>query len=234
MSRNTTLLLGLVALVMLSWFCVRRDSARIEADIRDRTTSKLASIGYDWAGVEVDGRDVYLTGLAPSAEIGSAVSTAALDVRGVRVVNDAFDLTAETAPPAAAAPAAAPPAAPDVSACLQRFADLSARGVNFAWGEAELHSRARASLDEIVALAGECPTVTLQVTGHTDSTSGASFNMGLSQRRAQAVADYLRAAGLSGDRLEIAAFGEERPADSNETSSGRAENRRVTMTAIGG
>ncbi len=69
----------------------------------------------------------------------------------------------------------------------------------------------------------------VQIEGHTDSLGTVDYNLQLSQKRAQAVADFLKTQGLSGVKIAARGFGSERPAASNEQSEGRAENRRVEL-----
>lgn len=70
------------------------------------------------------------------------------------------------------------------------------------------------------------------IIGHTDSTGRAEYNLGLSKRRAQAVSDYLVSTGVDANKLRVIGRGEEAPIASNETSDGRAQNRRVEIIAI--
>lgn len=76
------------------------------------------------------------------------------------------------------------------------------------------------------------PNSAVQVIGHTDSTGDAAFNIGLSQRRANAVADVLQANGVPFSRLTTIGRGEEQPIASNLTEEGRAQNRRVEIVVI--
>ncbi len=69
----------------------------------------------------------------------------------------------------------------------------------------------------------------LTVIGHTDSTGSADYNRQLSQRRAQAVADYLIDQGVSPDRIRVVAQGEDKPRADNTTAAGRQLNRRVEI-----
>lgn len=66
-------------------------------------------------------------------------------------------------------------------------------------------------------------------TGYTDSQGEADYNKPLSDRRAKAVADYLRSKSLTGLRINSTGMGEENPIASNTTKEGRAENRRVEI-----
>lgn len=73
------------------------------------------------------------------------------------------------------------------------------------------------------------PNSTVEVVGHTDNTGTAAYNQDLSQRRAQAVSSVLIANGVSGGRIRAYGRGEDQPIASNQTSSGRAQNRRVDI-----
>ena len=74
----------------------------------------------------------------------------------------------------------------------------------------------------------------IEVHGHTDATGPEVYNMGLSQRRAESVRDWLleNFSDLSADQITIRAFGEEQPIDTNDTRDGRARNRRVEIKVI--
>ena len=71
------------------------------------------------------------------------------------------------------------------------------------------------------------PEITLEVQGHTDSRGSDRHNMRLSDRRANAVRDYLVGQGIESSRLVARGYGETRPLESNRTRAGRAANRRV-------
>lgn len=71
------------------------------------------------------------------------------------------------------------------------------------------------------------------IVGHTDSTGDANYNMGLSQRRAAAVRDWLVGTGADASKLRVVGRGEEEPIASNDTAEGRALNRRVDVIVVG-
>ena len=73
------------------------------------------------------------------------------------------------------------------------------------------------------------PDSTIEIVGHTDNTGTAALNQDLSQRRAGAVADQLRAAGVPSRRIVAIGRGEDFPIASNLTPEGRALNRRVEI-----
>jgi len=81
--------------------------------------------------------------------------------------------------------------------------------------------------DDIKSKSGK--VVDIDVIGHTDSTGPEDYNQGLSERRAQAVADYLIAEGIDANIIDVSGEGESNPIASNDTREGRAENRRVDV-----
>lgn len=141
---------------------------------------------------------------------------------------DAEAPMAEAAP--APAPVAAGPKPPAIHATLQTDAF-------FDFDKAVLKPEGKAKLDDFVTQMNQHPEVDLLlVTGHTDRIGTNSYNMKLSQRRADAVKHYLVDKGISGNRIETAARGEEEPVVSCDGVKGRtalidclAPNRRVTV-----
>lgn len=87
-------------------------------------------------------------------------------------------------------------------------------------------------IDTVAKMLNDEPNARLQIVGYTDNTSSDGFNMGLSQRRVQAVADALKSRGISADRLVVEGQGENNPAQSNDSAEHRALNRRVEMSIM--
>ena len=81
--------------------------------------------------------------------------------------------------------------------------------------------------DSIKAKSGK--VVDIDIIGHTDSTGPEDYNQGLSERRAQAVADYIVSEGIDATIIDVSGEGESNPIASNDTREGRAENRRVDI-----
>jgi OOP family OmpA-OmpF porin len=76
------------------------------------------------------------------------------------------------------------------------------------------------------------PSWRFEVSGHTDSDGGASYNLGLSQRRAQSVVADLVKHGIAQARLAAKGYGLTRPVASNDTPAGKALNRRVELERL--
>lgn len=102
----------------------------------------------------------------------------------------------------------------------------------FEVGSARLRAGAEQRLDPLARYLAQHPDVRVRIDGHTDSTGNAGYNLELSQQRADAVADYFAARGVSRDRFQTHGFGETAPIASNTSRSGREENRRVEITLL--
>jgi outer membrane protein OmpA-like peptidoglycan-associated protein len=102
--------------------------------------------------------------------------------------------------------------------------------VLFASAKADLLPAAQLKLNEVAnALTEQDPDSKMVVEGHTDSQGSAAFNQELSQKRAQAVRDYLVSRGIAADRITATGFGPSRSIADNGTAEGRANNRRVEI-----
>ncbi|APX98817.1 thrombospondin type 3 repeat-containing protein [Lacinutrix venerupis] len=104
-----------------------------------------------------------------------------------------------------------------------------ARTILFDTGKSSFQKSAYSALQDITAILKEYPDSNFTLEGHTDSVGAKSSNQLLSERRANAVRDYLIANGISKDRLTAYGFGEDYPVDSNATRNGRANNRRTEI-----
>ncbi|MDA8877636.1 OmpA family protein [Flavobacteriaceae bacterium] len=99
--------------------------------------------------------------------------------------------------------------------------------IHFMTNSSELDENSRNILDEVYSTLQFYSNYSVVVEGHTDSSGRVSFNQTLSERRANAVMQYLIGKGISPSRISAKGYGETRPADTNETAAGRRKNRRV-------
>ncbi len=102
--------------------------------------------------------------------------------------------------------------------------------ITFRTGSADLNAQFFKVLDGVASVARKYDKTIIEIAGHTDNVGGAEFNKQLSQRRANAVAQYLMSRGVAESRIMTAAGGEDHPIASNATEQGRAANRRVEVT----
>lgn len=105
-------------------------------------------------------------------------------------------------------------------------------GVYFATAKHDINAKSKETLDKLVAILKEYPETNVLVAGYTDSVGKDQYNLGLSQRRAQAVTNYFKSKGLAGSRFTTKWYGERNPVASNETADGRAKNRRVNVVIV--
>lgn len=99
----------------------------------------------------------------------------------------------------------------------------------FATGRAEINPGATANLDRLTAFLNEYPTRTAAIEGFTDSMGNEEMNQSLSERRANAVKNYLVKQGVGSARLTTSGRGEYSPVADNESAAGRQQNRRVEI-----
>jgi outer membrane protein OmpA-like peptidoglycan-associated protein len=101
--------------------------------------------------------------------------------------------------------------------------------VLFDTGQATLKPGADRALDRLAQFLKDSPNSALLIEGHTDSVGTDDYNLALSQRRAQSVADALTSRGISSDRVQTKGLGKAYPVASNDTQAGRQQNRRVEI-----
>ena len=99
--------------------------------------------------------------------------------------------------------------------------------VLFGFDKSGLTADAKTNLDKLVKVLGTYPDTDIEVQGHTDSKGSESYNRNLSVERASAASNYLRGNGIKTNRISIKGFGESTPKYSNDSESGRSQNRRV-------
>ncbi len=103
----------------------------------------------------------------------------------------------------------------------------------FDFDSATLRPAARATLDELLASIEDGVLVgSVQVGGHTCDIGSERYNQGLSERRAQAVVDYLVAGGMAVDRIVATGYGETSPRVANDSEQNRSRNRRVEISFV--
>jgi outer membrane protein OmpA-like peptidoglycan-associated protein len=105
--------------------------------------------------------------------------------------------------------------------------------VLFDSGKYTLRPLAREKLSKISGIVLAYPSLKLAVEGNTDSVGTESFNLELSEKRAEGVRSYLTAQGVPGSSTTATGFGKTRPIASNDTSEGRQQNRRVELIVSG-
>jgi outer membrane protein OmpA-like peptidoglycan-associated protein len=119
----------------------------------------------------------------------------------------------------------------EVPAPVKKFVG-PVQGINFATNQAKVLPSSFKVLDKAVKVMTDFPEIKFEISGHTDDRGTAEYNKDLSQRRAQAVVEYLLKKGIAKERLISAGYGLERPLADNKTAAGRAKNRRTEFKLI--
>ncbi|WP_345779026.1 OmpA family protein [Lysobacter sp. S4-A87] len=105
-------------------------------------------------------------------------------------------------------------------------------GITFDFDKSNLKPEFYPVLDNVARTLQEYNQTIVEVAGHTDSVGSDAYNQKLSEQRANAVSGYLTSRGLNRDRFIVVGAGETRPVASNDSESGRAQNRRVEITLV--
>lgn len=122
-----------------------------------------------------------------------------------------------------------PPASQvDPTVCQDLFNGLLGKGnIRFESGRATVDADSAGLLDRLIETALRCPNTSVEIAGHTDNSGDDASNQALSEKRAQAVLDYLVRAGLPAERFRAFGYGSKVPIASNDTDEGKAQNRRI-------
>jgi len=112
------------------------------------------------------------------------------------------------------------------------MAIITLNNIFFDFDKSVLTTDSYPELDRLVKYLNEYPETKIQVRGHTDSVGPETYNLGLSEKRAKAVVNYLTGKAIESNRVEVKWFGEAKPIESNATKEGRMANRRVEFEIL--
>ena len=104
--------------------------------------------------------------------------------------------------------------------------------ITFKTDSADINSSFYPVLNSVAKVLKKYSNSTVMVSGHTDSTGSADYNLNLSRERATSVASYLQGQGIKSSRFEVLGLGSSNPIASNDTAAGRSQNRRVEIKII--
>jgi OmpA-OmpF porin, OOP family len=111
-------------------------------------------------------------------------------------------------------------------------ATVRLNNIFFETGKDELKNESQSELNRVIDFLKENPTVKIELSGHTDNVGDKGFNKSLSQKRANAVLEFLKKEGIDTARLVAKGYGMEKPVADNTTETGRSMNRRVEFTIL--
>ena len=104
--------------------------------------------------------------------------------------------------------------------------------ITFRTDSADINSNFYPVLNSVAKVLNKYSNSTVMVSGHTDNTGSADYNLNLSRERAASVASYLQGQNVKASRFEVMGLGFSNPIASNSTADGRAKNRRVEIKII--
>jgi outer membrane protein OmpA-like peptidoglycan-associated protein len=102
-------------------------------------------------------------------------------------------------------------------------------GILFKTSSSDLQPAAQDNIRKLAVILNKYPDTNIIIEGHTDSTGSSDYNQKLSERRADAVANFAKGQAVAGSRFTSVGYGETQPIASNSTSDGRQQNRRVEI-----
>lgn len=114
----------------------------------------------------------------------------------------------------------------------RKGASIVLENLIFAQGKATIRPESFPSLDEVVVMLKERPSIVIQLEGHTDNQGNEKLNVELSQDRVDNVKKYLVSKGIAKDRIKTKAFGGSQPLVQGNSQEARAKNRRVEMRIL--
>jgi len=106
------------------------------------------------------------------------------------------------------------------------------KNIYFDFDKTTLKRESYTELNKVVDFLKQNPTVEIEIAGHTDAKGSDDYNLNLSQGRSQSVVDYIISQGIQSSRLVAHGYGEGKPIDTNDTTEGQANNRRVEFTIL--
>ncbi len=105
-------------------------------------------------------------------------------------------------------------------------------GITFATGKSEITPQSENTLRKALKTLQTYPDISVEISGHTDNVGSDASNQKLSERRANAVKDWLVREGINSDRITAVGYGESQPTATNDTPEGRQKNRRIEFKRI--
>jgi len=102
-------------------------------------------------------------------------------------------------------------------------------GILFEVNKSDLQPAAKSNIDNLAKILNKYADTKILIEGHTDSTGTLEHNQKLSEQRAESVSGFIKGLGVEGTRVSTVGYGPTQPVATNETTDGRAQNRRVEV-----
>lgn len=221
-TRTTVKMMALAAVIVLvASACATRGFVRTEDAVVDAKVDTLA-------GQVEETQERTMQNAERIDQVDQRAQAANMAAQTSQAAADAAQMAADDAGTQAGAVASA------IGTLITEVTINEAQG-GFGSSRSELPDAARARLDQLVIqIQGAGQSAFIEIEGHTDNLGDENFNMQLGLRRAEAVKNYLyEQHNVPLHKMNTISFGESRPAAPNDTSDGRAQNRRVVVKVRG-
>ncbi len=227
MKNLLTVLAGLIALGLLTFFCANRSRPDIEADLGGQSQTMLAGMGLGAAKASPEGQIVTLTGEVPDEAARLKAARDAYNIWGVSEVRNLLVVKAAEAAPMT------PRQRQEAITCQQRFGGLLQENIQYETGSAVISAGSYPLLNKLAEAAKACPDARIEVGGHTDPRGTRALNLTLSKQRAESVVAYLGKQGIDIGRFTAVGYGPDKPVAENTTPEGMRRNRRTEFAVKG-
>jgi len=217
MSKKLVVWLAILGFILLALLCICNSKYKIENDIQARSLAAISDIEGFNGDINVRGRDVTILGTVNSEDLQTKLEQLLGSEIGVRkVINN---LKVEM-----------PRLIPDekkivIQEELNKLIEFD--NIEFQSNTAIILPASSMLIDKTARILKNNPNVTIEVTGHADSIGNPEYNLGLSQRRAEAVLIQLVNRSIDRSRLTAVGYGSEQGIGDNKTDKGQQKNRRV-------
>ncbi len=213
-------IIGSIALILLT-VSVRSDLNHITRSISFQAHETAQSLGASNIEIEVDGRDIAMSGTLEAGVDRDALVQSVGALNGVRVVVDDM----EEFDPSELARI-------ELLGFKEGLESIDFSQVAFERGSASLTSDSRDALLQLVQVLRTYPQFRIRVAGHTDNTGRAEVNLRISRQRASSVADFLVDHNIKASQIIAQGYGATRPIADNSTEAGRTANRRIEISHV--
>ena len=197
--------------------------------------NQFPGLGYSWMGLNVRRNTATLIGVAPDPITKEAAfnagETAIRSNPNGADLNSIDGISVRGGEAGVGAALAELDDLPTLEACQKAFVDtMEGRNVEFTVGSDVIKPASARLLDAVSGVASLCSAYDIEVGGHADSRGDDTFNLNLSQDRANSVRAYLGTKGVDTSLISAVGYGETQPLDTSGTPEGDRRNRRTEFT----
>jgi len=217
MSKKLVIWLAILGLILLSILCICNKRDKIETEILGRANNAIVGVEGFEGNLEISGRDVVLNGMVDSEDIKLKLEQIIGSEVGVRKVLNKLSVK----PPELLREEKIE----EVQEALNKVIEFD--NIEFQSNTAIILDESTGILDQTAQILKENTDLSIEIGGHSDSAGNEEYNVGLSQRRADAVLIGLVKRGVDRNRLLAIGYGSSQSMADNNTEEGKQKNRRV-------